>query len=214
MMPSRPPFLSSAATVPTSPGRLRCCADAVCEQLALQGRQNDLARVLRQPLRACGAEAHHRGQRGASLAAGCLLSPGTGTALPSIAQAEPPAPSASQPAAVTAALAHSRHSRQPGLLTLTCRAAPAPAQRNVPLIVAEQITKEDDANWPEPDKVGRQELEVILGNDHVSFTTTKLGSVLQVRGRAACWGAQLVDPNKRLSCSSPLLPSLPQRLAS
>jgi protein mago nashi len=41
--------------------------------------------------------------------------------------------------------------------------------------------KEDDANWPEPDRVGRQELEIVMGNEHVSFATTKLGSLLQVR---------------------------------
>ncbi len=41
--------------------------------------------------------------------------------------------------------------------------------------------KEDDNNWPAPDRVGRQELEIIIGNDHTSFTCTKLGSVLQVQ---------------------------------
>jgi protein mago nashi len=41
--------------------------------------------------------------------------------------------------------------------------------------------KEDDNNWPAPDRVGRQELEVIVGDNHVSFTCTKLGSVLQVQ---------------------------------
>jgi protein mago nashi len=44
-----------------------------------------------------------------------------------------------------------------------------------------QIMKEDDANWPPPDKVGRQELEIILGEQHISFTTTKLGSLMQVQ---------------------------------
>ena len=44
-----------------------------------------------------------------------------------------------------------------------------------------QILKEDDANWPPPDKAGRQELEIILGGAHISFTTTKLGSVMQVQ---------------------------------
>lgn len=42
-----------------------------------------------------------------------------------------------------------------------------------------QIMKEDDSNWPPPDRVGRQELEVILGDQHISFTTTKLGSLMQ-----------------------------------
>lgn len=44
-----------------------------------------------------------------------------------------------------------------------------------------QILKEDDANWPPPDKVGRQELEIIMGETHISFTTTKLGSLMQVQ---------------------------------
>lgn len=51
------------------------------------------------------------------------------------------------------------------------------------------MLKEDDSNWPAPDRVGRQELEVVLGNDHVSFATTKLGSLLQVRRRQCCYAA-------------------------
>ena len=42
--------------------------------------------------------------------------------------------------------------------------------------------KEDDANWPAPDRVGRQELEIVMGSEHISFATTKLGSLLQVHG--------------------------------
>lgn len=45
----------------------------------------------------------------------------------------------------------------------------------------DQILKEDDANWLPPDMVGRQELEIILGEAHISFTTTKLGSLMQVQ---------------------------------
>ena len=30
--------------------------------------------------------------------------------------------------------------------------------------------REDDANWPMPDRIGRQELEVVRGNEHISFT--------------------------------------------
>ena len=44
-----------------------------------------------------------------------------------------------------------------------------------------QITKENDNEWPAPDRVGRQELEVVLGNEHISFCTTKLGSLMQVQ---------------------------------
>jgi protein mago nashi len=47
-------------------------------------------------------------------------------------------------------------------------------------VAAPQVVKEDDNKWPEPDRVGKQELEVILNGQHISFTCTKLGSVLQV----------------------------------
>ena len=43
-----------------------------------------------------------------------------------------------------------------------------------------QILKEDDSNWPLADRVGTQELEIILGQEHISFKTTKLGSLVQV----------------------------------
>lgn len=44
-----------------------------------------------------------------------------------------------------------------------------------------QIMKEDDANWPEPDRVGRQELEIVMGNEHISFTTSKIGELKRPR---------------------------------
>ena len=34
---------------------------------------------------------------------------------------------------------------------------------------------EDDALWPQPDRVGRQELEIVIGDEHISFTTSKIG---------------------------------------
>lgn len=41
--------------------------------------------------------------------------------------------------------------------------------------------KEDDNNWPEPDRIGRQELEIVMGNEHISFTTSKIGSLVDVQ---------------------------------
>lgn len=41
--------------------------------------------------------------------------------------------------------------------------------------------KEDDNNWPLPDRVGKQELEIKMNGEHICFNTTKLGSVLQVQ---------------------------------
>ncbi|DAZ94436.1 TPA: hypothetical protein N0F65_002754 [Lagenidium giganteum] len=44
-----------------------------------------------------------------------------------------------------------------------------------------EITKEDDKNWPEPDRVGCQEFEVVLDDEHISFTCSKIGSLLDVK---------------------------------
>lgn len=49
------------------------------------------------------------------------------------------------------------------------------------VIEESEILKEDDGNWPEPDRIGRQELEVVIGNEHISFATTKIGSLLEVQ---------------------------------
>ncbi|MFH4977671.1 hypothetical protein AB6A40_004380 [Gnathostoma spinigerum] len=43
-----------------------------------------------------------------------------------------------------------------------------------------EIMQEDDALWPEPDRVGRQELEILYGEEHISFTTSKIGSAADV----------------------------------
>ncbi|KAJ3377480.1 hypothetical protein HDU92_008246, partial [Lobulomyces angularis] len=48
------------------------------------------------------------------------------------------------------------------------------------MIEESDITKEDDKLWPVPDQVGRQELEVIIGNEHISFTCSKIGSLGEV----------------------------------
>ena len=37
------------------------------------------------------------------------------------------------------------------------------------IVEASEIIKEDDSNWPKKNIVGKQELEIRLGNDHISF---------------------------------------------
>ena len=49
------------------------------------------------------------------------------------------------------------------------------------IIEESEVIREDDKNWPEPDRNGRQEFEVVLGNQHVSFATSKIGSLLEVQ---------------------------------
>lgn len=47
-----------------------------------------------------------------------------------------------------------------------------------------EVMKADDAKWPEPDKVGRQELEVVLDGEHISFTCSKVGSLSDIAATA------------------------------
>jgi len=49
------------------------------------------------------------------------------------------------------------------------------------IIEQSEIMKEDDNLWPEPDRIGTQELEIVLNNEHISFTTSKIGSLLDVQ---------------------------------
>lgn len=38
------------------------------------------------------------------------------------------------------------------------------------IILDSEIMREDDRLWPMPDKIGRQELEIIHGEEHIRFT--------------------------------------------
>ncbi|KAI1326479.1 Mago nashi protein [Xylariaceae sp. FL0255] len=48
------------------------------------------------------------------------------------------------------------------------------------IVKSSEIMKEDDSKWPQKNKDGRQELEIRLGNDHISFETAKIGSLIDV----------------------------------
>ena len=43
-----------------------------------------------------------------------------------------------------------------------------------------EILPKDDSLWPTPDRVGRQELEIVMGDEHISFSTSKIGSIFYV----------------------------------
>jgi len=47
------------------------------------------------------------------------------------------------------------------------------------VIEESEIMKKDDSNWPAPDRIGRQELEIVCGDEHISFVTSKIGSVVE-----------------------------------
>jgi hypothetical protein len=41
------------------------------------------------------------------------------------------------------------------------------------MVEESEITKEDDAKWPKKNVVGKQELEIRLGKDHISFEVSQ-----------------------------------------
>jgi len=49
------------------------------------------------------------------------------------------------------------------------------------IIRESEVMKEDDSKWPVKNKDGRQELEIRLGNEHISFETAKIGSLVDVQ---------------------------------
>ena len=50
------------------------------------------------------------------------------------------------------------------------------------IIEDSEVMKEDDSNWPEADRVGRQELEVVLGDEHISFCVSHRVAFIEDRG--------------------------------
>jgi protein mago nashi len=49
------------------------------------------------------------------------------------------------------------------------------------IIETSNVVAGDDSQWPAPDHTGSQELEIVLGDDHISFQTAKIGSLLDVQ---------------------------------
>ncbi|KAF1741234.1 hypothetical protein MXB_1746 [Myxobolus squamalis] len=48
------------------------------------------------------------------------------------------------------------------------------------IILQSEIMKENDEQWPLPDNEGRQELEIVSADQHISFATTKIGTLSDV----------------------------------
>ena len=49
------------------------------------------------------------------------------------------------------------------------------------IVLKSAILSSDDAKWPEPDRGGRQELEIVLGKEHISFTCSKIGTMAEIQ---------------------------------
>jgi hypothetical protein len=48
------------------------------------------------------------------------------------------------------------------------------------IVTDSEVTAEDDNNWPQPDRVGRQELEIKIGKEHISFTVCNHVPVIRI----------------------------------
>lgn len=55
------------------------------------------------------------------------------------------------------------------------------------IVRASTVLQADDANWPVPDRSGRQELEVLLDGQHISFATNKISTSPEI--------AETADPD-------------------
>ncbi|KAK7195396.1 mago nashi-like protein [Novymonas esmeraldas] len=60
------------------------------------------------------------------------------------------------------------------------RVSPAVLGELKRLIVKYSVCESDDEQWPTPDRNGRQELEIHLGNTHISLVTNKLTSMADI----------------------------------
>ena len=49
------------------------------------------------------------------------------------------------------------------------------------IVKSSEIMKEDDAKWPQKNKDGRQELEIRMGNGHISFEVGSTSLLFRLR---------------------------------
>ena len=43
------------------------------------------------------------------------------------------------------------------------------------------IMKCDDDNWPHPNKIGKQELDIRIGKEEINFRTSKIGAYSEIQ---------------------------------
>jgi len=61
--------------------------------------------------------------------------------------------------------------------------SPAVVEEIKRIVIESEITKADDINWKEPNEhtLGRQELEIKIGNEHIAFTCAEIKSLMDVQ---------------------------------
>jgi protein mago nashi len=70
--------------------------------------------------------------------------------------------------------ANNSNYRKDGMIKKQARLSLAVVDEIKRLALSRRILECDDAKWPEPDRNGRQELELRIGNTHLSFVTNKI----------------------------------------
>ncbi|KEG15470.1 mago nashi-like protein [Trypanosoma grayi] len=70
--------------------------------------------------------------------------------------------------------------RNENIIKKQARVSPAVLEEIKRLIISSSVLESDDERWPQPDRNGRQELEIHLGNTHISLVTNKITSLSEV----------------------------------
>eukprot|EP01138_Halocafeteria_seosinensis_P002141 gb/GECG01002191.1/.p1 GENE.gb/GECG01002191.1/~~gb/GECG01002191.1/.p1 ORF type:complete len:155 (+),score=18.06 gb/GECG01002191.1/:1-465(+) len=77
--------------------------------------------------------------------------------------------------------ANNSYYKNDSMIRKQCKVSTAVMHEIRRIVRESEIVKYDDNKWPEPDNVGKQEIEVIDGDTHVAFACTKIGSLLDVQ---------------------------------
>lgn len=70
--------------------------------------------------------------------------------------------------------------RNENIIKKQARISPAVLEQVKRLIIESRVYESDDEMWPQPDRNGRQELEIHIGNTHISLVTNKITCMTDV----------------------------------
>merc|ERR1711904_618878 len=73
--------------------------------------------------------------------------------------------------------ANNSHYKKDALIKKELFISKAVLKEFIRIIEISQILSQDDSNWPNPNRSGLQELEIVMGDEHVSLCTRKIGSL-------------------------------------
>ncbi|WVQ76831.1 hypothetical protein IAR50_006505 [Cryptococcus sp. DSM 104548] len=76
--------------------------------------------------------------------------------------------------------ANNSNYRNDSLIRKEMYISPALVEELKRIVRESEITKEDDEAWPKKNVSGKQELEIRLDKEHISFETAKIGSLSDV----------------------------------